>query len=272
MKTHPVQIFIPLMILGFLGTCPMPARAGGRHVLTLSANPRAALRSDALLSPRLQRGLGLLAFRFGYTYEGERYDNLAELEFGLGRSRSAPAFEIIEPLSEAAGESASSGFTTVRARYGVLVPAWAGDRLTLRLGGGLDLDFQEIDPKLGAAGRGTTLGVFSADLLAELAFQPTPRHGLSLSAALPALAWVSHSPSGPSDQSPFETFARTFGEGRPETWNPHQAVRLRAVHLWQPTPRWGVVTSLELRVLRERDPRPLLLREFGLGVGVQATF
>ena len=263
-------------------TAPSPSSEPGLDELGLAWTPRVILRRDQIGSPHTLVGpaLGAAALRYDRTKAANAHR--VDVDFAVATLRSQPDFEYLHWPDNETVSASGSPHTYVRLRYAYLreLPL-ARERLSLRLGPGVDFDVQAFDYLHPPASIGGYHGIFALDLRAELELRPAKRHRLRVAAGLPVLSWVARSPYAINDdesiyanrdQNGLKTFFRYLGNGEVQSWGRLQAVRVDLRYDLELHEHLALTAGVHGRVLANSVPRPLLLQEYGASLGLTARF
>ncbi|MDF1564354.1 MAG: hypothetical protein P1V51_15010 [Deltaproteobacteria bacterium] len=262
---------------------PAAAAAAPRraHTLSFGWSPRFMARHDEIFSPRTTRGASALGLTLGHSWEGPRLSHHTRVDFSMAQASTQPAYEYLMWPRGEVYTTTPTPFTFVRVDHAALRRVELPGRLTLHLGGAVDLDFQQFDWVWHPFALGGYAGIFGLDARAELEADLGARHRLRLGLSTPLLAWVARSPYSVTDtqliwnnreNDPFRTIFRYIAGGTLRTLNQHQALRMQVTYGYQVTPRLGLSLTAHGRVNHLTVPRPLLAQEWGLTLATRYAF
>jgi len=252
-----------------------------KHELQLGWAPRYHTRKDELYSPLWQQGLSAEGIALRYSWNGERSAHRAAIGVAKSQIKAGPTWGYNDWPTGETKTTWPVYITHIQVAYAYLHKLPVPDVVTLRLGGAVDVDLQNIDWLIAGYGFGSYFGSITLDIKAELTVPVAERHSLTLDVGLPLLAWIARSPYSIHDETTiynnrdandFKTAFRYIGAGRLESWNSFQSLRAALTWRWQISDPMGLALTLHSRLTAEQHPRPLLATETGLTVAANWQF
>jgi len=243
--------------------------------------PHFYTRKDQLYSPLWHQGLSAEGIELRYNRSGNNSVHQVLVAVSKSKIKAGPTWEYVSWPTNEAVTTWPVYITHINLGYAYLHTLPTPDVVTLRLGGALDVELQNIEWMIADYGFGSYLGTIDLDVKAELNVPLGKRHDLTLDLALPIVAWVARSPYSIHDETTIfnnrddnipKTVVRYLGAGRLETWNSYQAVKAALTWRRQITASAGLALSIHTKMVAIRKPRPVVATDTGINIAANFRF